>query len=499
MRKTKEHPLFLVSPLHATERLKEIGESYDKKAAKLYYIVLFFTSLVLGILFELNIVFLGIVILVYLLSVPQLVFNQKKFAYETQRFRDINSYMSQMAQSFMYTQDVIKSLEETVTCFSKGRMKTTLEYALEMIKEGKWDIRGVEEQALFYIESQYACEKLRSLHRFFRNVEEIGGECKKEFRILESSRTAWQGVVESIRLRRFWERNIGTLMYAFFLLVCIVMLHIMRDSNLDIMPMLYTQVVDLLLILGLLLYFVFMDNRLNKSLLLDVDMMSEQKANAYFEYLEHYDSKSERRKYTSFAILAVVFSGVMVYWNPTSITIVAAIGLIFISFNIHGIIHVDAVKTVRTEISKAFPKWLFDVMLHLQRESVEGAIEKSYETAPPILKRDLSRIIEMLSVKPHDPDAYMSFLRDYNIQSVNEIMHKLYSLAVGANRDGEVLEVVMEKAIQNLEKSERDGLIFKEQAKSFTWIPFLCTGFGCICYLVIAIMTTVNGIIELIR
>ena len=81
---------------------------YDKRVARLYYIALFFIALVLGLLFELNPIFIAIVILSYLLSVPQLVFNQKKFAYETQRFHDINSYMSQMAQSFIYTRDVIK-------------------------------------------------------------------------------------------------------------------------------------------------------------------------------------------------------------------------------------------------------------------------------------------------------------------------------------------------------------------------------------------------------
>ena len=45
----------------------------------------------------------------------------------------------------------------------------------------------------------------------------------------------------------------------------------------------------------------------------------------------------------------------------------------------------------------------------------------------------------------------MSFLREFGDQGMNEIMHKLYSLAVGANRDAEVLDVVMEKNIKSLE------------------------------------------------
>lgn len=499
MKKTKKkREKLLLTPLRATEALKIIGEDYDKKKATLYYGVVLVMAVVLGLLFELNLVFLIIVAVVYILCVPQLIYNQKKFAYETNRFNDINSYMSQMAQSFIYTGDVIKSLEETISCFTTGKMHSTLSTALEIIKDGKTDIKQAEKEALTYIESNYDCDKLRNLHAFFLNAEELGGECKKEFRILESMRTAWQGVVENIRLKNFWERNMNSLMYAFFLGVCVMMLHIMRNSNLDIVNLWPTQIIDLLLLIGFVLYFVFLDNRLNKSLLINPVVMSEEKANAYFEYLENYDSKIEQKKYMSFAVLAIVASVLLVYIHPSWLTVAFGICLIFVGFNVHTIIHMNAVRTVKSEIEKAFPRWLFDVMLLLQRESVEAAIEKSTETAPPILKRDIYRISHMLSVKAHDPDAYTSFLKEYNMQNINEIMHTLYSLAVGTNRDSEVLDVVIEKNIKNLERSERNGMLLRNNVKSFSWVPFLCVGFGCIGYLVIAIMTSINGIIQLI-
>ena len=494
----KKKETFLLTPLRATEALQMIGEDYDRKRASLYYGAVLLVAIVFGLLFELKLVFLLIVVVTYILCVPQLVYNQKKSAYEVQRFNDINSYMSQMAQSFIYTKDVIKSLEETATCFTSGHMHDTLMNAVQIIENGRSDIKQAEREALFYIESRYDCEKARNLHSFFLNAEELGGECTKEFKILESMRTAWQSVVEGIRLKKFWDRNISAIIYAFFLLICIIMLHIMRDANLNIVSFLPTQIIDTALLVGFIIFFVFMDNRLTKSLLINATVMSEKRAQAHFDYLESYDSKTEQKKYLSFSILTLVASAVFFYIKPSLATLAVCICLVFVGFNIHTIIHVKAVRTIKTEIEKAFPKWLFDVMLLLQRESVEGAIEKSIETAPPILKRDLKRIVAMLSVKPHDPDAYMSFLRDYNIQSVNEIMHKLYSLAVGANRDSEVLEVVMEKNIKNLEKAERDSLMLKDSMKSFTWIPFLAAGFGCIGYLVIAIMTSVSSIIDLI-
>ncbi len=455
-------------------------------------------ALVFSLLFELKPIFLLVVAVVYIACVPRLLANQKKTEFEKQRFYDINAYMSQMAQSFVYTQDVIKSLEETASCFSSGRMHDTLEAVFAILEAGKWDIRRAERDALFYIEEQYSCEKLRNLHSFFLRAEELGGRCQKEFQILERMRIAWQGVVESIRLRRRVERNIGVLIYVFFLLVCMLMLQIMKGSELNIIAFLPTQMISTLMIIGLAFYLLFMEKRLCRSLLVDYDVMTEEKAEAYFEYLEQYDAKKERKKYASFAILSLLVAGLFLYNKPDGITLAISLCIVFAGFNVHSFIHMSTINTMRTEIAKAFPKWLFDIMLLLQRESVEGAIAKSAETAPPVLKNEICRISEMLSLKPHDPDAYMSFLKGFCNQNMNEIMHKLYCLAVGVNRDSEVLDVVVEKNIIYLEKAERDSMLFQDSMKTFTWIPFLCAGFGCIGYLVIAIMTSVGGIVDLI-
>lgn len=498
MRKKKQKEKLILTPLHTTEALQRIGEEFDRKKAMLFYTTVILIAIILGLLFEVHFIFIVGIAIVYVLCVPQLLFNHSKFAYETRRFNDINSYMSQMAQSFIYTHDIIESLKETSTCFSNGRMADTLNFAFDIIEHGKTNIKQAEKDALKYIESRYGCEKLQNLHRFFVSAEELGGECQKEFEILENMRIAWQGVIESGRIKRYWERNIGVCLFILFLGVAVMMLHIMRDSNLDIMGLLATQIVDSILLMGFVLYFVFMDNRLNKSLLTSPVSMKEGQAKAYYEYLKHYDAKQEWAKYSMISILSICASSLLLYLSPSWMTLAFVIVLVFVGCNIHTIIHIMAVNTMKKEIAKAFPKWLFDIMLLLQRESVEGSFEKSLETAPPVLKPEIIRINEMLTRKPHDPDAYMSFLRDFGDQGINEIMHKLYSLAVGANRDAEVLDVVMEKNIKSLEKAERDAIIFMDSMKNGTWIPFICAGFSCLAYLVIAIMTSIDGIMDLL-
>ena len=249
------------------------------KGERRQYIVLaFFIVVVLGLMFELSPVFLVIVAVIYILCVPRLILSKERSDYEKQRFDDINAYMSQMAQSFVYTQDVIASLEETASCFTSGHMHGTMREVFEILESGKWDIKRAERDALSYLETQYDCEKVKNLHNYFLRAEELGGKSQKEFQILEHMRLAWQGVVERIRLGKIMERNIGALVYLFFLLVCMIMLRIMRGSDLDIISFLPTQLISMALIGGLALYLLFMDARLSRSLLVSAPIMSEERA-----------------------------------------------------------------------------------------------------------------------------------------------------------------------------------------------------------------------------
>lgn len=489
---------FYYNPMKATEALKELGEEYDKKKASLYYGAVLFTAIILGLFFELKIVFFISVTAVYLLCVPQLIYNQKKHAYEKNRFHDINAYMSQMAQSFISTRDVVKSLEETAACFSSGRMKETLQEALDIVGKGQTDIRKAERDALDHIEAGYGCEKLRNLHSFFITAEERGGECAMEFVILEKIRQAWKRAVEAAHRKLVWEKTMGILIYAVLLVLCIVILNMLRASELDIVDILLTQIVDVVLLAGFMIYFVFLDRRLNSSLLLDSKMISREKADGYFEYLKNYDSKKERRKYISIGILSLVTAVMLVLCSPSMFMLAAGICIVLAGFNIHKLVHVSMVSTLQKEIGKAFPKWLFDIMLLIQRETVEGAIEKSVQTAPAVLQRELARISKMLFFTPHNPDAYMSFLKDFNNSNIDEAMRKLYSLAAGTEESEKVMGVIIETNMDSLAHAERESIELKSAVSSYSWIPILVAGIGLGLYFASAAVVSIGNIVNLI-
>lgn len=494
-RKGKKKNKNFINPMHMTEALKEFGESLDKKSAFLFYGVMFLTALYLGIFFELEPFFLAIVIIVYALCTPQLIYNQKKHSYEIRRFQDVNAYMSQMAQIFTDTQDVIGSIKETSRSFSSGRMCDTLKEALDIIDNGMSDVHKAEREALLYIEEKYDCEKVRNLHSFILSVEEIGGECSTEFSILEKIRGAWKDAVVLYHQQISNKRNYAVVIYGVLLLLCIFMLNVMRDADIDIIGNGFIQFVNVILISLFIIFFVIMDKRLNVSLLKDAKYMTEEKAERLFAYISNFDSRKERKKNIVYEIVSIISAVILVVGKKDMISIAVGVGIIFIGFNIHKIKLMLTVNELKQEISKAFPMWLFDIMLLIQRESVEGAIEQSVETAPPVMRNELRRISALLRAEPHNPDAYTSFFADFNNLDIEEAMRKLYALSIGNGGNGDVMSVIIETNMVVLEQAEKERLHIKGGINISGMIPILIIGFGFIMYIAMMFIDVINKLI----
>lgn len=494
MRKKKDR---FVNPMHMTNALKEFGESLDKKSAFIFYGAMFLLALYLGIFFELKPVCIAVVIAVYVLCTPQLIYNQKKHAFEARRFQDVNAYMSQMAQTFTDTQDIISSLKRTSRSFSVGRMEETLREALSIIDNGTYDIRQSERDALSYIESRYDCEKIRNLHNFILSAEELGGECTTEFAILEKIRGAWKDAVTLYYRQLVNKRNFGLIIYGILLLLCIFMLNVLRDAEIDIIGMGIIQLANTAMISLFIVFFVTLDRKLNVSLLKDARVMSEEKAAKAFAYVNGFDSKKERHKNIVYAVSSVIAAVLIVIGNRTMISVAIASGIIFLGFNVHKITLILTIDELKSEVRKAFPMWLFDVMLLIQRESVEGAIEKSIDTAQPVLKNELQRICGILRAEPHNPDAYTSFFADYNNLDIEEAMRKLYALSIGNGGNGDVMSVIIESNLVILEQAEKERLHIKGSINISGMVPILIVGGGFLMYIVGMFIEVINGLSQM--
>lgn len=485
--------------MQITEILKEMGENYEKKEALLYYAVVFLIAIILCFFFELEITYIAIVSVVYFLFVPQLFFNQRKRAFEMRRFHDVNAYMSQMAQSFTRTGNILHSLQETGNTFPNGKMKDAIIRAIDCIENGPYDVREAEKEAYKYIESYCGCEKLINLHEFLLTAESRGGECSTEFGILEKIRNVWEKAVLDYYRKLVFDRNLGAFVYGVMLGICVFIMKSFPE-NLSIIGLFGIQIVNVILLIFFIMFFVVLDMRLNTSLLQEVHVMSKKKADAYYTYIMEYNEKEERRKYRIFPILMGIL--VTLWYLTTLKTSVLAIGIVLfvITLNMHTIILNATIWVVKKELEKAFPKWLFDMLLLIQHNSIENAIFESIEKAPPILQPELIRIGNILAFEPKSADAYISFLADFNITGVEAAMRKLYSLSVGTGGDIEVMRVIIETNMTFLAKAEERSIASKGDLSGVVNIvPMFIISLAMMAYCVALIFISLSRIWELLR
>ena len=537
IRKKKSSDSFF-SPMRMTESLKEMGESYTKKEATLSYLAVLLAAFIIGLFFELKIYYLIIVAITYILFVPQFIYNQKRQAYELRRFHDVNAYMSQMAQSFTSTQSILFSLVETGETFSDGKMYTTIQEAIEMIEAGSKDVSQAKLQAMKHIEKYYGCEKLKNLHDFLYMAEERGGECEAEFAILENVRMAWETAVTDYRNTLISNRNLAVGAYGFLIGICVLMLNAFPE-NLSIIEFELIQLINAAMVSYFIIFFITLDKHINKSLLIDAKDMSKEEVDAHFSFLQETNSEKKSKKFLFYQVLVMVAVVLFYINNPSPVVLAIGIILIIISFNMKKIMLMYVRSDLKQEIMKAFPKWLFDIMLLMQRQSVDSAIIKSAENAPAVLQPELKRISNvLLRVKPQaeletldewenleqieniedldEPessdkkiekdyeikiaDAYMSFLADFNILSIETSMRKLYSLSVGTGGSGDVMKFIIESNMKLLIDAERKSIEAKGEVSSISQhLPTFIMTFAMIAYSVALVVAAFSEILGLLN
>ena len=83
-------------------------------------------------------------------------------------------------------------------------------------------------------------------------------------------------------------------------------------------------------------------------------------------------------------------------------------------------------KQHKDQLHYEFPIWIRSIQCHLQSSNVVVSIEKSYETAPQLLKYHLSDLIWKLSCDPHNLGFYEGFMAQYENYEIEKMMKFLY-------------------------------------------------------------------------
>lgn len=470
------------TPMEMTAELKAIGESYSRYGKLLAYVSIIAITIVIGLLFSLPAWMIVVCCVFYIVMTPKLLYNYKKQRYEKKKFDDACAYLSQMNQSFTSTHNILASLRETQSTFTEGKMKTALQKAIEKIENSYTDVRRAEEEALAEIEKEYNCEKTRNLHDYLIRAEARGGDCTEEFKIIDRINGVWKTAILDHYKRMVSFRNMVALYFGLLLAVCIYLLRAIPNI-VDLMGNGIVQFTNMIEIILFIMVFAFTDGKLNHSLLRDAKYMSEQSARSASEYVSNFDGKKERKRYMPMILLTAFLSIAYILMKPSVLAVVLGIGFFLLVFNIHKLIYYLNWIMLKSEMKKAFPKWLFDVFLLMQTESVEASIFYSREYAPPVLITELERVCDYLMESPGNPDAYMSFLAEFRIEGVESAMRNLYSMAVGTG-NREVMTASIEQSMTLLSKAEKVAIKTKGDITAvYQYIPLAFMTLGMIAYM----------------
>ena len=87
------------------------------------------------------------------------------------------------------------------------------------------------------------------------------------------------------------------------------------------------------------------------------------------------------------------------------------------------------------ELRYEFPIWLRQIQILLQNNNVQHSLEKSFDSSPTIMKRDLEELIESLKRDATNREVYLNFMSDYEIYEISRAMKLLYRYHMVGNSE----------------------------------------------------------------
>lgn len=402
-----------------SEELKRYGYVFSKKKTLISLLFVFILTFLLGRFFSLNLISNIILTIFTIILLPFFYKNSAESEYVQQRFSDVNTYMEQFLYSFEKTGKILDTLKDTEQLFSKGTMKKKISMAIHHIENSYESIS--EKAALQIIEREYELDGIEKIHNFALNVEKEGGEYRKNSGILLEDRRMWTNrIFEYLKQKRTLKTKV-TLSILFTLLLCSMIYLLGNKMNIDISKNNFVQIGTTFVICMDILIYYLSDKKMAKA-----DFMEKPKK---------YDLAVKKQKYW----LSVKRGAKKVKFKSIS----------KFKFNLDK-------KVISKQIEKDFPKWLLSLSLLLQNYNVQVAIEKSYDTAPLIIKPHIIELTEKLRTNPVGIEPYLSFMSEYTLPDVKTAMKALYSLSENGNgSSGDEIKELLERNHTMMHKAFR--------------------------------------------
>lgn len=404
-----------------------------------------------GYLYELRFEYIIVILLAALVTLPMIVTAQYRYLYEQKRFSDAVSYMEQMMYMFKKRPQILYALRETVGVLEDTARECCMQ-AIEYLEKGQYE-NHLYRESLLGMEMHYGNERMYRLHRFLIQVESEGGEYQHSLNLMLDDLKSWvQRVYEFQKERKKIKNNITISIFA-SLLICLFTTKIFpKEYSISYSPV-YQLMTTIMMILLLLLY-ALVQSKMNGTWLVD-----EKKniGNIQKDYQTAVGKCPRISRKNMLLIGVIIIAGVIfgVIERDYKIGLAVFAGA-YVLFTQPKRCYLAAKKRTVRELEKAFPEWMREMTVRLQRQTVPAAIEDSKETAPTVLQIPLANLSREFETDLVTMNPYNDFLKDFDLPEITSAMKLLYVLNT-AGRDEVVsqLNALVERNMKLQEKGEK--------------------------------------------
>ena len=433
-RKRKDSVLRLLNPKYLQKEVHVYGYNFSQKSHLGMIACVLIGAIAIGMLFKLSVPLITSIGVVGIIILPVMILDMYKRMYQQKRFDEVGQYMEQVVRAFQKEQKIYASLIECEKIFEPGRMKEVLRQAIDAIKQSK-----TAQEALAIIEANYTCDKIHATHEFLLNAEEHGGtnDFFESSNMLIRDNSMWirRGYTyHSQRKQQYTDTLLGILVATILCAVVLYVLNyigtVLRDltSGFDIFSQPFIQFSSILYVFFAIGIVLKSSHKLTDDWLKDNQVVNEELLTNDYETVMNYDEKKSSKKSLVWAAPFLI-GGLLSYLFVSKILCAVMLMLAVFMLVQHKVGYAIALNTIKEELGNAIPIWFMDLNLLLHHNTVYVALQKSYDNADIIIKKELDCLFDELDKTPDSVEPYLRFCNKFQIPEISGCMKMLYSVS----------------------------------------------------------------------
>lgn len=388
------------------------------------------------------------------------------------KFMDVDIYLHQMAYSFMRNPKIYTALEDTGK-IAGGTLGRVIEQAMDELEYGMGE--DVYANALYIIEKEYNCSRIRTLHKFIIGIEKRGGRYKNALRVLLDDSDRWiKGIyrqeLEIKNVKR--DTTIGviiSIVLSGLTIFMSAMLNRYKSGQGNIVDDWLYQGTAVIFLVLCILFYAFTNKHYGYEILNDKDI--DTNSRKYYKLVFKTNVWNIIEKIIPVITVLGILAGLAFingfYFIFVYLVMAMAVMVIYPLIN-----KKSAMKKLTNNLRQAFSDWLRNVALNLENMPLIAAIEDTYDESTYIIKNSLDTFIRDIEADPSDIKPYYEFLSEYGQTDIMSTVRTLYS--VSELPDNQVDETINSLIQRNNELiNKQSEIAYKDRISLFKFMEYI--------------------------